>query len=181
MPKSVSGLEVAEQLRKGGDETLIIFLTAHDEHVFTAYKYQPYRYIRKNLMSKELPLGLSDAFKVVVAKADRAITVETEDDENRRVKLSEIIYYEVFERKIALYLNNGSEVITGRKTIKEMQEVITDKRFILLHRNCVVNADFVKNIGDCSVILDDEQKLIVSRLRMKDVKQQLLEYWGELL
>jgi DNA-binding LytR/AlgR family response regulator len=178
MPK-ISGLKTAEKLRESGDETLIMFVTAHDEYVFTAYKYQPYRYIRKSFMTKELSMALSDAFRVIAARADREITVKTEDDESRRIMLSKIIYYEVYERKIAIYLNDGAEIITERKTIKEMQELVPDKRFILLHRNCVVNADYVKKFGDCSVVLDDEQKLIVSRLRMKDVKLQLLEYWGD--
>jgi len=62
-----------------------------------------------------------------------------------------------------------------------MQEVIPDNRFVVLHRSCVVNADYVKNIGDCEVSLDDEQKIIVSRLKMKDVKKQLLKLLGEMI
>jgi DNA-binding LytR/AlgR family response regulator len=179
MPKSVSGLEVAEQLRKGGDETLIIFLTAHDQYVFASIEHQPYRYIRKNFMQKELPIALSAAFGVIAAKADREITVKT-DDENRRILLSEVMYYEVFGRKVVIYLKNGAEIVT-KKTIKEMLELIPDDKFIMLHRNSVVNADYVKSINDCVIILKDEQELIISRPRLKEVKQQLLKLWGELL
>jgi DNA-binding LytR/AlgR family response regulator len=180
MPKSISGLETAEKLRDGGENTIIIFVTAHEKYVYTAFEYQPYRYIRKNLLQKELPIALGAAFKIIAAKADREITVKTDDGESRRIMLSEIMYYEVFERKVVIYLKNGAEIIT-RKTIKEMQGIIPDKRFITLHRNCVVNADYVKNIGDCTIILDDEQKLIVSRLRIKEVKENLLRFWGETL
>ena len=178
MPK-MTGLELAEKLCGNKKELIIIFLTAHEKYVYQAFEYQPFRYIRKNFIQKELPIALKSAFSVIKAKADREITIKTDGDD-RRILLSEVMYYELSERKIVLYLNSGAKIIT-RKTIKEMQKIIPDNRFITLYRGCVVNADYVKNIGDCMVILDNEQKLIVSRLRMKEVKQQLLKLWGELI
>jgi DNA-binding LytR/AlgR family response regulator len=181
MPGNLSGLEVAEKLRKGGAETIIIFVTAHEQYVFSSLDYQPFHYIRKNHMNTELPIVLKAAFRAIAAKADREITVKTDVDKVRRVAISEIVYYEVFDRKIAIYLNNGAEVVTLRMSIKDMQELIPEKRFILIHRNCVVNADYIKNIGDCSVALDDGNELVVSRARMKVVSEQLLSFWGDLI
>lgn len=172
-----TGLEIAEKLRVTESELLIIFLTAHEKYVYQSFEYQPFRYIRKNFAEKELPIALKSAFNVVDLKSDREITLKA-DGEDRRILLSEIMYYEALERKIVLYLKNGAEIIT-RKTIKELHEIIKDKRFIELYRGCVVNADYVRSIGDRTVTLDNNQQMIVSRLRMKEVKQQLLKIWGE--
>ncbi len=51
----------------------------------------------------------------------------------------------------------------------------------MIHRSCVVNADYVKNILNGIIVLDNNEKLIVSRPRYKTVKQQLLKVWGDLL
>jgi DNA-binding LytR/AlgR family response regulator len=90
------------------------------------------------------------------------------------------MYYEVFQRKVVIYLKNGAEIVT-RKTIKEMQESIPEKHFIAIYRDCVVNANYIKSVGDNMIILDDEQKLVVSRLRMKAVKEAIMEFWGNLM
>ena len=50
----------------------------------------------------------------------------------------------------------------------------------MIHRSCVINADYVKKISNSIIMLDNEEKLLVSRTRYKSVKQQLLNVWGEI-
>jgi DNA-binding LytR/AlgR family response regulator len=138
----VTGLEIAEKLRVNDEQVIIIFVSAHEKFVFHAIEYTPFRYIRKNFIKTELPIALQAAFTTIVATEDKEITVKTENGD-QRIMISKIIYYEVFGRKLVIYLKNGAEVVT-RKTIKEMQTVIPHEHFIALHRSCVVNADFVK-------------------------------------
>ncbi len=97
-----------------------------------------------------------------------------------KVMLSEIMYFETEKRKIAVHLHNSRKLLVNKK-ISEMQEMINKENFIMIHRCCVVNADYIKNISDSIVILDNNEKLIVSRPRYKTVKQQLLKVWGNLL
>jgi len=176
----ITGLELAKKLRIAGEQNLIIiFLSAHDEFVFDSIEFVPLRYVRKTLMETQLPLALFAAFNIISANADKEITLKTENGE-QRVLLSQIMYYEVYNRKIAVYLKNGAELVVG-KTLKELQEIISDKRFVLLHRACVVNISFVKNVTESTVILDDDQKLVVSRRRIKEVKDILLDFWGDLI
>ena len=75
---------------------------------------------------------------------------------------------------------NGNNLLANKK-IAEMQNLINKDSFIMIHRSCVVNADYVKNILNGIIVLDNNEKLIVSRPRYKTVKQQLLKVWGDLL
>jgi len=43
----ISGLDLAETLRASNLNLLIIFLSNHEEFVFKAIEFQPFRYIRK--------------------------------------------------------------------------------------------------------------------------------------
>lgn len=178
MPE-VSGMELAEELRTNNMNLIIIFLTNHEEFVFKAIEFQPFRYIRKIRIEVEMPLAIRSAIKVIESKRDKQIILNTDDGE-MKIMLSEIMYFETEKRKIAVHLQNSRKLLVNKK-ISEMQEMVNKENFIMIHRCCVVNADYIKNISDSIVMLDNNEKLIVSRPRYKTVKQQLLKVWGDLL
>ncbi|MBO5104399.1 MAG: response regulator transcription factor [Ruminococcus sp.] len=178
MPE-VSGLELAEKLRSVNKDLIIIFLSNHEEFVFKAIEFQPFRYIRKIYLNNEMPLAIRSAAKVIEAKKDKQIILNTDNGE-MKVMISEIMYFETEKRKIAVHLQNNKKMIIN-KTISEVQKMINKENFIMIHRCCVVNADYIKNISNGIVTLDNSEKLIVSRPRCKTVKQQLLKVWGDLL
>ncbi len=177
MPE-ISGLELAEKLRANNLNLIIIFLSAHEEFVFKAIEFQPFRYIRKIRLEAEMPLAIRSAVKVIEANMDKQIIFNTDDGE-MKVMISNIMYYETEKRKIAVHLKQGNNLFTN-KTIAEMQDLINKESFIMIHRCCVVNSDYVENIMNGIVVLSNNEKLVISRPRYKAVKQQLLKVWGEL-
>lgn len=177
MPE-ISGLELAERLRATDSKLIIIFLSAHEEFVFKAIEFQPFRYIRKMRIKTEMPLAIRSAVRVIEANRDKQIVLNTDDGE-MKVMISEIMYYETEKRKIAVHLKNGNNLLANKK-ISEMQNLINKDSFIMIHRSCVVNADYVNNILNGIIVLDNDEKLIISRPRYKAVKQQILKVWGEL-
>ena len=177
MPE-ISGLELAERLRADNEDIIIIFLSAHEEFVFKAIEFQPFRYIRKIRLDAEMPLAIRSAVRVIEKNSDKQIALNTDDGE-MKVMISEIMYYETEKRKIAVHLKNGNNFLVNKK-IADMQKLINKESFIMIHRSCVVNANYVKNILNGIFVLDNDEKLIVSRPRCKAVKQQLLKVWGEL-
>lgn len=177
MPQ-ISGLELAKRLRASNLNLLIIFLSNHEEFVFRAIEFQPFRYIRKIKLESEMPLAIRSAAKIIEAKRDKQIVLNTDGGE-MRIMISEIMYFQTEKRKISVHLKNGKNILAG-KTVSEMIDIINKESFIMIHRSCVVNADYVKNISNGIIFLDNDEKLIISRTRYKDVKQQLLKLWGEL-
>ncbi|MDR2546131.1 MAG: LytTR family DNA-binding domain-containing protein [Lachnospiraceae bacterium] len=177
----MSGLELSENLRRHDESLLIIFLSAHEKYVFKALEFSPFRYVRKVCMEQELSIALEAAFRYVNIHSDKCVIVKTEDG-TERLFLSQIMYYETnIKRQILICLNDKKTITTNRMTIKEMQEKTASEPFILLHRGLVVNARFIKSINQSIIILDDEQKLIISRPQLKEVKQKLLAFWGDLV
>lgn len=122
-----------------------------------------------------MPLALRSAARLIVANCDKQILLNTDDGEIK-VMISKIMYYETDKRKISVHLKNGNNLSVNKK-ITEMQDLISKDSFIMIHRSCVVNADYVKNILNGIIVLDNDEKLIISRPRCKVVKQQLLKVW----
>lgn len=52
MPE-ISGFDIAEQVNNIS-ETLIVFVTSHDELVYSSIKFRPFRFIRKTYIEAEL-------------------------------------------------------------------------------------------------------------------------------
>lgn len=175
MPE-LSGLEVAKAIRKKRENIILIFVSAHEQYVFESIEYNPFRYIRKSKLAEELPLAMKAAFARLESDKENSIIIKTDDGEVR-LFYSEIMYYETGNRRINMHLSNGKTVTTW-KTVKELIEEMNDERFIKLHSGCVVNVKYISEYSKSDVTLDNGEKLIVSRRNIKDVKEELLKYWG---
>ena len=172
----ISGLEVAKKLREKGSDIILIFISAHEQYVFDSIEYNPFRYIRKNRVTKELPLALKAACSRLAEMEDNHIVVKTEDKEVK-IKHSDIMYFETEARKVGIHLSNG-EVLAVRKTIKELCEELDNEDFIRIHSGCVANAKYIDKFSSYDITLDNGEQLIVSRTRIKNVKTALMNYWG---
>lgn len=95
--------------------------------MFESIEYNPFRYIRKNRIEKELMPCLKAAYQRLEEMQDSYMIVKTEEAEVR-VNHSDIMYYETTARKIGIHLKNG-EVLLVRKTIKELYKELNDEHF----------------------------------------------------
>lgn len=175
----ISGLELAGALRANNLKLLIIFLSNHEEFVFKAVEFQPFRYIRKIKLETEMPIAIQSAVNIIKINSDKQIVLNTDDGE-MKVMVSDIMYFETDGRKLAVWLSNERKLLIN-KTIIDLQELIAKENFISIHRSCVVNTDYVKNMHDTILTMKNGQQLAVSRRKYKDIKRQILNLWGEQL
>ena len=172
----ISGLEVAKKLREKDSDIILIFISAHEQYVFDSIEYNPFRYIRKNRIEKELPIALKAACSRIEENMDEYIVAKTEDSEVK-IKHSDIMYFETVVRKVEIHLSNG-KVFAVRKTIKELYEELKDSNFIRIHSGGIVNAKYIDEFSNYDITLDNGEVLIVSRRQLKEVKTTLTKYWG---
>lgn len=173
----ITGLDVAKSIRQSNSDIILIFISSHEQYVFKSIEYKPFRYIRKQYIKEELPSALRTAYKLIESEKGEAIIIKVNDEEIR-LKHSEIIYYEIVNRKLSVHLSNNS-VYSFRKTIRDFSKELSDNSFIQINSGCVVNAKYIDKISSADITLDNGEKLIVSRTRIKAVKAELLEYWGD--
>ena len=174
MPE-ISGIEVARNIRKWGDDIILIFISAHEQYVFESIEYTPFRYIRKNKIAEELPLAIKAAYSKIDVEKDEGLVVKTDEGE-AKIKYSDVVYCEMESRRLQVYLVNGQQ-LSVRKTVKEFLDTACDNRFIQLYSGLIVNIQYIKEFSNFDITLDNGKHLIVSRRRMKDVKSELLKYW----
>ena len=173
----MNGFDTARMLKEAYPDMLLLFYTVHEQYVFDAFQFQPFRYIRKAHAEQEMKLALTAAVQVLSKRNDRSVVLKT-NDESCKVEVRNIVWFEVEKRRCNVHLNDG-RVLSVRKTIKELFTEINSPDIIMLHSGAAVNVKYIKNYSSFDVTLEDGTKLIVSRSRMKDIRNSVLEYWGD--
>ena len=165
---SRSGIDVAREIRNKDLDSVIIFLTGHDElgRVILQNDLMFLSFVNKfDNMDKRLNDVLHKAIDLVKMKR----TIRIEDGTNTYIiDLNDILYLtkETFDRKTTIKTDYTEYRV--RKSLSILKEMLDD-RFIQTHRACIVNRNRISRIdrsnrmiyfdnGDCIDLLSDKYK-----------------------
>ena len=174
MPE-LNGFETAKLLKDTYPDILLLFYTVHEQYVFEAFQFQPFRYIRKAYVDTELKLALEAGWHMIENRYEKYITLKT-FNETINVKISEIVYFETNKRRCDVHL--VGKTINVRKTIKELYSEIDNPEFVMIHSGAVVNVRHIKSYSSYDITLESDERLVVGRNHIKSVKSALAKYWG---
>lgn len=168
----INGFEVAENLRKNNSKVIIIFLTSMESLVFDSFRYAPLRFIRKKQLDFELEESLVKAFNEL-ERNSRFYIFKTSNGEIKLL-LDDILYIESSMRKI--YIHTAAEIyqLVGGQ-FNELVDELKKNGFILTHRTCLINVKCIYSIEAKNVVLDNKEKLPISRYRVKEVKEAFIK------
>lgn len=181
MPK-MSGLHIAKYIRLNKLDIIIIFLTGHDEYVYSSFEFAPLRYIRKEFIKEELLYALLAACKSLDLKKNEYIWIRTMDGEYN-TKTSEILYYEIENRKCNIYLSDGT-VLNTKYKIKELRKLIEsrDDAFVQINSGCVVGIRHIKFMSKDDIGFEKgDIRLQIARRKKNEVEKIIVDYWGNKL
>jgi len=168
MPK-IDGIETAEIIREKDEETILIFLTSMEDEVYKTFKYNTFRFIRKSHIDIELEEALKSSLEKL--KDERHIFKTTYGD--LALNISDILYFEFINRVVYIKtFDNKYETVIKR--FKDIESLFENKGFVLIHRSCMINSNYIKNVGNLQITMDNGEKLPVSRYRMEEVKKSFI-------
>ncbi len=176
---NINGFEVAKSLNELNLDTLIMFYTVHEQYVFKAYEYQPFRYIRKEFAKEELPFALKCAFEKIESRNERSIIIKTGSSE-LRIMTKNIEYFEKYQHTIEIFLCNKTS-FKIRMTLSQLFEMISDNSFIYAHKGAVVNMKYIEKIISDNIFLRSGKIIPISRRNYKNVKENFSKYIGGVL
>lgn len=142
---SRSGIDVAREIRNKDLDSIIIFLTGHDElgRVILQNDLMFLSFVNKfDNMDKRLNEVLHKAIDLVKMKR----TIRIEDGTNTYIiDLNDILYFtkETFDRKTSIKTDYAEYKV--RKSLAQIYDMLDD-RFIYTHRACIVNRTRISRI-----------------------------------
>lgn len=173
MPE-INGFDIAE-LIYDTEETLIVFVTLHDELVYSSIKFQPFRFIRKSCLESELSEVLN-ALKQNVLKrsAGKRFPFQTKDGAVF-LDVSNIIYIEIYGHWLHVCVNCGDD-LECYGSLSDLERKLEPFDFIRVHKSYLVNCKYIYSIEKRQIILDDKTEILLSRYRVNEVRNKLRNY-----
>lgn len=146
----LSGLDIAEIIRKKNEETIIIFISQFAEYTTSGYYVNAFRYILKPTIASFFERDLNSAIKKLYTKKEifsykfrnEYITLFTDD----------IIYFESNASKIIIHTIDPSESYIFYDKLNNIAERLTSN-FIRVQQGLLINIKYISRISSYKVYL----------------------------
>lgn len=175
MPE-MDGMQLAKQIRETLPDSVILFLTSHDEFAPDGYRVQALRYLSKQTWKKYLNEALSAAMAQLEKQESGSLAVSHYGN-LQRIPYREILYI----RHIARYcqiVTRAGKTIQDERGIKKLFEIIGDERFIFIDRGAFINLDYIQRIENGQAVMTNGHSLPISRRLLPQVKLTINRYYG---
>ncbi len=170
MPQ-LNGMETARRLRAKKSLSCIIFLTSYPEHVFEAFEVNTYRYLTKPLDKQQL----SDALDTFIGeKKMMAPIVVNVNGEQLTIQSEDVIYLEA-EGKFC-NIRTNDKFVRSSKTLARVHELLPQHCFYRTHKSYAVNFYCVVTVKDNTVLLTNNEKVLISRKKIAAFKKAYKEF-----
>ena len=175
MPE-VDGMQLAKLIRETLPDSIIIFLTSHDEFAPDGYRVQALRYLSKQTWKKFLSEAHDAATAQVEKQGTGSLTVSHYGN-IQRIPHRDILYIRHISRYCEIAIKAG-ETIQDDRGIKKLFEIIGDGRFIFIDRGAFINLDYLQKIENGQAVMTNGHSLPISRRLLPQVKLTINRYYG---
>jgi len=181
----MSGIEMAQEIKKMAHQPAIIFTTAYSQFAVDAFEVDAVDYLVKPISKKRLLEAVS---RINESKLPRIESSNESDKQERMDRIpvtrqsktillnpDEIFYIESQGEYTIIHSQRGRFISSIR--LKDFEKKLSSKSFFRVHRSFVVNIDYVKELislygGLCMLRLTDEKEteVPVSRRQARELK-----------
>ena len=187
----LSGIETAHHLNTFENPPAVIFATAYDEYAIEAFEASAIGYVLKPVRRERLDQALELAGRLsnsvlgdVARKSGisdrRKHLCKQSQGELKLIPVSAVQYFLADQKYVSVFHANGQDLIDD--SLKVLEEEFADT-FVRIHRGALVAVSNIESLrkaedGRTQVMLrggstEDDEKLIVSRRHLTNVKRRL--------
>lgn len=177
--QGMDGIETARRLRAQGFNGFLVFITVLKEMVFQSFEVQPFDYLVKPVQEEYFKKTMGRLFCAMQGwfQLEKASLLVRKGCESNIISFQDIIYCEVIDRKVYLYLVSG-EAISYYERIENLEKKL-DGRFFKCHRSYLINLNHLKSYRNNTAYMADGKEIPVSRLRSREFSGVILQYMRE--
>lgn len=171
----MSGMEVAKKIMVENAEAVIIFVSNHEDAVFEAIHYAPFRFIRKAYIETELPEALGAWEKECRKRERNRAVLEIKTREGiAGILIQNIICIESRRHYLRVKCVDGEYETRGKLADYEVQ--LKEYGFVRMNIGYLIHCRWIKQIKTGQVILKTDEIITISRGRFEEVKHAYMAY-----
>ena len=171
-----NGIEIARELREKNKKTILIFVTAMEDYVFEAFDVNAFNYIVKpfndNRFMDVLNKAINEYKSSGEAEQETRYVMVSNKGMHTKVKLDEIIYAEVFNRKVVIHKRDEEIEYYGK--MSEL-EALVGESFFRSHRAYLINLKYVEKY-DAKTIYMEKGKVLMAKKNYPEFVKKYMKY-----
>ena len=173
-----NGMDTAKELRKKDKNIILIFVTAVEEYVFQAFDVGAFHYIVKPIDDAKFADVLCRAVDELnlqrksVKEAEERYLMINSGGMHTKVAFEEIVYAEVFNRKIVIHKMNDTIEYYGK--MSELEALAGDS-FFRPHRAYLINFKYVEKY-DASTIYLEYGSVLMAKQNYPEFVKKYMKY-----
>lgn len=172
--KNMTGVELAELIRKVDIEMAIVFVSANKEYVFRGYDVSALNFLVKPITEEACCACLDRVNTQLKDDESRALLINAEG-RLIRMKLKDIYYFVSDDHYVTIF--GKKEPLRYRNKIGDVEEELSErKEFVRIHRSHIVNLRYVSAVEKDLLVLEDGTSLPINRNRWRDTHRAFIKY-----
>ena len=171
-----NGMETAKELRKKDKKVIIIFVTAMEDYVFQAFDVGAFHYIVKPIDDEKFADVLCKAVEewksqsVHIREPEEKYMMINNGGVHRKVIIEDIVYVEVFNRKVVIHKLNDEIEYYGK--LSDLEALVGDN-FFRPHRAYLINLKYVEKYNATTIYLEKGTVLMAKKNYPEFVKKYM--------
>lgn len=172
---SMSGMDVAQEIRKLDASVQIIFITSLARYAVKSYEVGALDFIVKPVNYYQFAMKMDKAVRIIRRNEDVNLMVPT-DRGVRVLPSKEITFLEVFDHDLVYHTETGQ--YRARGSLKKVEEQLSGHSFLRTAVSHLANLRYAAEIDGNTLILTTGDRLPISRSHKKEVLAGLARYLG---
>lgn len=169
-----TGTAVAEEIRKKYPDTVICFITSHEDFAYQAFQVAALGYLMKPVEYQEL----RDLMKRCIIQVQYQRNARETEQRYIEIKVrngkaildtDEILYVEKRKNQCVFHMEDGE--VLSYMTLKQARQLLDDTVFYTVHQGYIVNFRHIKEVRSNSVCLGKNREVPVSRRNQAILKK----------
>ncbi|MBO5348661.1 MAG: response regulator transcription factor [Clostridia bacterium] len=152
---SMSGIDLAQQIRNVNKKIYIIFATAHLEYLILAYKCKTFDYLTKPISLNNLESTILRLFNDVYSDTPNSSFIKI-NNRNTIINANSVCYIEKDNTKLIFKSDNADYSVYS--SFNKIQPTLPSN-FIRCHKSYIVNIHNIESINETTIHFDKTNKL----------------------
>lgn len=167
----MSGMELAERIRAGDREMLLVFVSSFSEYAMDGYQVYAFDYLLKSQLDRKWDRLAQRLKKALADTGERWYTVQTRN-RTERILIEDILYLYKEEKYVIIVTDRERYAV--RKTMQETAEDFRGyTQFIPVKRGIIVNAEKIRRATAKELFLCNGEHIVIGRMYVEKVREQL--------
>jgi len=175
--EDVNGMDFAKDIRRIEKESFrLIFTTSSDEFALDAFEVFADGYIKKPYEYEDLKRALARLESRFRNESNVIVLHSIRQD--MALHVANILYAETANHKVDIHMEN--DVVTASMSMKDLEELLCRERgFISCGQSYIINMARVKAISRDTIIMEDENRIVIPVRLRKTIISQINDYRNE--